>query len=410
MEVFRTLDEMVERSKTSPLWTLAASERLSVSNFAARYELYDLVDGYYILRPIVQFSRGTTRVRALLDTSVTLPVEVFGGDASVERDSLNGNILIRPRGDETVHARPSVVTSLGGTPVKLAGTDIEIGISPESLGPGENVMSVAGGGSCAADVVLPTSEVSVNVQVRASIAATAMPKTLTRREVAWRNGRYFAHDPVIGLISLYYDPDRTSRSIIETNNANFATTLADFFPARTQNYFHFMCDFVDLGITTFSKVPMRQTLAAANWPPFATAPINIDEPVEFYDVRDPNRLVMRIKSQNMYLYDYNSIDVDLVSHRFDGDVLTMTWEIRNQSDAVIFGRWFMLGDFQHDPARPDQGNRMLGPSGTPGAVIQIDVAIKVTPSVLQQSVTMNVVSLRDPILAGNSALQFQHSG
>jgi hypothetical protein len=379
----------------------------SRNDFQLGLEIYDLVDGYYVLRPVVQLQYLGRTFRALLGSQAAVDIELSGGPATAQRDPVNGNILVSTTSPDPVFARPAAETTLGGEPVTLGADPLEIGIDPSTIPPSELEVGLAGGGSCASRFFIG-DPVDSEVQVRASLMAKALPKSADRREVLWRHGRYFAYNPILGFMSLSYDPDRISKTTMLTSNQTFLQS-GGFFPAKAVNELQFICDFVDLGIKAFSKVPMRQTINEAFWPPYSTTPIGIDDEVDFYDVTDPDRRVMRIVKQSLYLYDYNSLDIELVSHEVREGLLYMSWRIHNQSEVPIHVRWFLLGDFERDVRFPHEGNRLMSASGSSDDTMMVQLSVPVERSSLSQTVSMNAVSLRMPILAGQSSLSFAYS-
>ncbi|HEX8534375.1 MAG TPA: hypothetical protein VF662_09420 [Allosphingosinicella sp.] len=372
-------------------------------DFEVGLEVYDIVDGYYVIRPVVKLQYLGRNFRALLGAEASVDIDLSGGPATATRDPANGNILVSTSSRDPIFGRSAVGTRLGGDSITLTSDPFEIGIDPSRIPPSEQQVSVAGGGACASRFFIG-DPVDSEVQVRASLMATALPRSVDRREVLWRHGRYFAYNPVLGFMSLYYDPERTSRTTMLSANPNPADD--GFFPAETVNELHFICDFVDLGIKAFSKVPMRQTISGATWPPYSTTPIGIDGEVDFYDLENPDRHVMRIVEQSLYLYDYNSLDIELLSQDVRDGVLYTSWRVHNQARVPIHVRWFLLGDFGRDSRFPHEGNRLMSGSGSAEDTMVIQVSVPVERSSLPQTVSMNVVSLRMPILAGQSSLSF----
>ena len=259
MQKFKNLDDFAKHVTRQTAMRGLRIEEPSAKDFGLSLDIVDVVDGYYIARPVVRYGTGRSAVSALLETSGDLPVEVSGGPANIEVDKLNNNILISPKSDETVHAAGKVPTTLGGSRVTLTSRREEVGITTDLLSREEASVQVAGGGACAARWTLAAT-IDFNIQVRASIMANVMPRSLTRREISWRHGRYFAHHPQIGFMSLYYDPDRPSRISMSAKDADKASRNEGFFPATAKNQIYFICDFIDLGFSAFTRKPMMQTI------------------------------------------------------------------------------------------------------------------------------------------------------
>lgn len=406
MKTFPNLDALAA-SATQQIRIRGLSEETArLPEFDLSLQVLDVVDGRYVLRPLIRYERDGAVAKGTIDSNEDIPIEISGGAASVEIDRYSGNVIVTPKGDETVFARAQIRTTLDDRKVLLSSTIKEVGISTDSLPQAESDMVLAGGGACAARWVKGVV-LAFDVQVRASIMANVMPKSLTRREILWRHGRYFAFDPNIGFMSLYYDPERISRIRMETKDSERATAKEGFFPASATNEIYFICDFIDLGISAFTKVPMRQTIDDTVWPPFKNKVLEIDEPLDFYEIGAPDTLVMQLTKQEMYLYDYSSIDVELLDKRFISDgILVSRWRLKNQVDEIVYARWFMLGDLDRETNLPFEGNRLLGPANSEESEFILVVTTQSEPSSLRQRISLNVVSVRDPIVAGASSFDF----
>lgn len=331
-----------------------------------------------------------------------LQANLVTGAAEIEIDAYSNRLLVRPRGLETVRIRPR----LDAPTVQLSGSDLEIGIEPTELPPDEGDFEAVGGGACSARWQLGIA-VEFDVHVRAAVTSTVLPLSLERRRLNWRHGLYFAHDPNVGFMRLNYNPSYYSH--LEMTSKQSAPAADSFFPSEVENDLYFICDFVDFGFKAFNKEPMQQRVNEVGWPPFSEdVVLSVTEPLDFYDFEDPERLIMTITSQEMRLYDYDSLDVELLqSDVGDDGLVTGKWRITNQSDEIVRARWFALGEFRHN-SQPSEGNRLLGPSGSGLETYEIDTALYAQPSSLPQRMTMNAVSVTGSILAGRTTLEYQY--
>jgi hypothetical protein len=300
-----------------------------------------------------------------------------------------------------------VETTHKGVPVVLSGGDVPVGIDT-SLVPDEELdVRVAGGSACAARWELAAAR-EINVRVRAGLTANVIPRSLTQREVSWRHALYFAQDKEIGFMRLSYHPGFQSKIVMSSSRGDVEAKTNGFFPASARNSLHFKIEFLDMGYTAFNPKPMTQTIKESSWPPYKVPVLEIDEPVEFYDIEQPDRLVMTLINQTMSLYDYTSLQVDNLSFSVDREgLLRSRWRITNQSDEVIIARWFALGNYRPVEGYRDQANRMLGPAGSGLESYELDLVARVDRSSLKQFVTMNAVSMGEPVLAGVKKMSFR---
>jgi hypothetical protein len=361
----------------------------------ARLEAIDHVDGRFVLRARASDSRAAGGWRELAADS--FEVELTAGDADVERDPYTGRYLLTPKAGGAVRGR-AVGEADGAT---IATEDVPLGIDSSTIPRDELRFVVAGGGACAARWQM-AGQIDFNVNVRASVASNVVPLTENRRELFWRNGLYWAHDPAIGLMRLDYNPERTSKIVLESGSAG------DFFPGDAENNLYFVIDFVDLGYRAFNKEPMRQRVSDMRWPPFADEVLAIEKPLDFYDVDDPDTLVMTLVSQDMRLYDYSSIDVEQLDSTLGADGrLDTRWRITNQSDERTRLRWFALGSFDRLQDEPVEGSRLLGPAGSGVESFEVSVSVGAQRSLLRQTLSLAAVSLTDSIFAGQSQIDYR---
>ena len=358
-------------------------------------EVVDQVDGRFVLRVTSSVEDAD---ELLFDDSVD--VELTAGAGEIERDPYTGRLLLSPSGADPVRGR--AVQQRAGAAALLS-PEAALGMRVDDIAADQLKIGVAGGGACAARWQL-AMDVDFKVNVRASVMANVVPLTTDRRELTWRHGAYFAHDPIIGFMRLTYNSDFVSKIVLEAQDP------ASFFPSRIDNNIHFVIDFVDLGYRGFNRTPMRQRVDDVRWPPFEDPVLAIEEPLEFYNVDAPDQLLMTLMSQDMRLYDYSSLDVERLDASIDADGrLSTRWRITNQADERARVRWFALGDVAAVDQAPTEGTRLLGAAGSGFESMEVELPLRAGASLLTQSVSMNAVSLTDSILAGRAGLDFRHN-
>jgi hypothetical protein len=379
------------------------------SDVEPRVVVHDVIDGKYIVGVTMEHRVGEMLMKRLDSTNFKgVTLALAKGRGTIERDKYTGRYLITPKGDAPVSARAITETTFRGGDIILAGADTVVGIDPALVPAEEMEVTVAGGSACAARWP-QVAERDFEVQVRAGLTASVIPRTFTRREISWKHAMYFAQDEHIGFMRLTYNPDFPSMLEMESKQRVTSANRNAFFPAQAKNNLYFKIDFPDMGYTGFNKKPMTQTIPDASWPPYRVPVLTIDEPVEFYDVQIPDRVVMILMKQSMRLYDYTSLDVENLSFLIDdAGVLRSRWRITNQSKDVIIARWFALGNYRPLGRSEDQANRLLGPVGSGFEHHEFDFIAQAAKSSLTQFVTMNACSMGQPILSGVKKVTFRY--
>lgn len=378
------------------------------SGLSARLEVADVVDDAYVIQPIVSFVDSSTAASGILPAnSNNFSWESVGGGAEIELDPQSGYLLVRPTSDEPVSISAEIVSNLGPTQIGLSVQETPIGSDPSSIPIDQLQVGKAGGGACRTTLNIGESY-QFDVEVRASILASAQASGLNERQVTWKNGRYFAYNDRVGNMTLTYNPAKTSRFIMK--NPNFdGSADQSFFPAEGENEIFFNVNFHDLGVVASARNPMIQKFEVSDWPPYREAIFNLDEPVEFFDVANPDLLVMRLEEQEMYLYDYNGIEVELLeSAVLDEGILQSRWRLTNQSDDQLYARWFILGDIEPVERFKSEGSRLLSRNGSPGSIYEFGVNAQLKPSSLVQKLSMNVVNTRGSVLAGSETIEYRY--
>lgn len=372
-----------------------------ITAFRPELEFIGLSGDSYVYKQRLSVNVGPVHTSAYLRLPRAPYIQISGGAASVEIDELNGAILITPSSSSAVIASVHQSVTFKAKGADLIGPPQTIGIDLSNIPLSQREMSVAGGGACAARWASATT-LTFDVNVRASILADVRPTSESTRQIEWRHGRYFAHHPQLGFMSLYYDQDKNSQLIMRTLG-----TGAGFFPAEAENSINFICDFVDLGIKARSRTPMVQAISSTDWPPYKGPPLSVQTPLEFYDVQT-DKLVMTIEKQDMHLYDYNSITVEKISFEVaEPGILRSRWRITNESSDLVYARWFMLGDLVEDPSYPTEGNKLLGARGGGFETFIIELDARVERANYEQKVSMNVVNVRDHRYSGAAIERFR---
>ena len=330
------------------------------------------------------------------------------GKATVEIDPYNDAMLVVPTGPEPARGRAVLQATHGGSALTLRSSDREIGFDVANIPDSQLAFRNSGGGACGAAVLeagLPVTE--FELRVRAAMPSSVIPLAPDRREIRWRHALYFAYHAEMGRIRLHPSPTFVSRTVMQSKAEN-SEDASDFFPAKGRNELYFVMELLDLGFSWFNKTPMVQSFDGVGWPPYDT-PLDIDEPVEFYDTEHPDELRLIIHKNEMQIYDYQGVEIERLAADIDDDgLLRSTWRIRNQADVPIRAQWFALGNVESERRHPDQGARLLTSSGARGDAYTFDFVARVKPSTLTQFVAMNVVSLdAEPVVLGTSTMQFR---
>lgn len=379
-----------------------------LSNTIFHNQIVDQIDGKVILRSqlsvltdsgIVAFSK--IRKQEQID------FQVIQGQAIIQTDPYNGETLITPIGDTPVKVRPVLESVLQDNPIRIIGEEQEIGIDIRKVPIGERFFDRAGGGACASDARLGGAPIQFELRVRAFMPTNVIPLSLTRRRLNWNHALYFAYHPEIGLIRIRYNPDLQSYTYLESHADEKIISETGFFPARGQNNLYFIIEMMNLGVSCFNKKPMIQSYENTYFPPYST-PLTIDEPVEFFNTENPDLLMMTIFKNDMQIYDYSSIEVECLNYKINEDgSLNSHWRFVNQSSEQIATRWFALGNFESYKDQPSEGTRILGPANSGSHEFEVDFVGQLRKSSLSQFVTMNIVSLDDPVLMGTQRLDFK---
>lgn len=361
-----------------------------------RLEAIDQVDGRFVLRAI---QPGLAAGMRELTAKERLTIEVTAGDADLEVDPYTNRYLLTPKGEEPVRGRATLEDPRGQ---RLASPDVPLGFDPSQIPEDEQRFEAVGGGACAARWELAMAA-DFEVNVRAAAMANVVPLADDRRELYWMHGSYYAHDPVVGLMRLRYNPARTSKIVLQAGDSP-----GGFFPSRIENHLFFVIDFIDLGYRGFNKEPMVQRVDEMPWPPFSEAALAIEEPLEFFDLDQPEQKLMTLVSQDMRLYDYSSLDIERLGAELDSDGTLLThWRITNQADERVRMRWFTLGEHDSVEEEPLEGTRLLGATGTGFEHFELKLRARVHKSLLRQPFSLNAVSLTDSIFAGRAQVDYR---
>jgi hypothetical protein len=372
-------------------------------------DVIDQVDGKFVVRSKAHLNVSEDmRFSSDVKRGQGLEIEITQGRANIEQDPYTGLTLITPKGSTPVRARPVLDAKYRENSVTLVGEEKSIGFDTKNIPTEQSTVQKAGGGACNASWEVG-QKIDFDVQVRASIMANIIPKTEEQRDIRWQNGLYFAHDEKIGFMRLSYNPERESSLVMSSKTSRESIKAESFFPSTGKNEIYFIVEFLDLGYVGFNKVPMVQNIDNIVWPPFSDEVLTIESPLAFYDMNNPDQVLMTLRSQEMYLYDYNSIEVECLEQKISNDgIFQSRWRIVNQTREIIQARWFTLGSYSLLANSPDQGNRLLGPSGSGLDSYEFDFIAGLQKSSLTQSISMNVVSLKQPIVSGAYRIDFKY--
>lgn len=402
-----SLDKFLNTTQKNINRTLTNQDFLS--DISLETGIFDNVDGRIVLESRLSISADEKYlVSPNLRNAKSLSFQITQGQAVIQTDPYNGKTIIIPKGITPIRIRPTLEASLGNETVVLAGEEHEIGIDTRAVPMNERYFDTAGGGACAARWSIAGEVVDFELRVRAFMPANVVPLALDRRLINWKHALYFGHHPKLGLMRIRYNPTLQSKTLLTSLSTKKQERGAAFFPAKGQNDLYFIIEMLDLGLSCFNKTPMIQKYKHTEWPPYSTL-LTIDRPVDFFDTENPSNVMISIHKNDMQIYDYSSIEVEcLQSGISKNGVLNSRWLFKNQSKEQITARWFALGNFEPDGKFPDQGNRLLGPAKSAMGEFEVEFNAKVKKSSLPQFVTMNIVSLSDPVLMGNSRLDFRY--
>jgi hypothetical protein len=329
-------------------------------------------------------------VREPVTSGVSWTIE--SGTAVVTQEPYTGRTVFKPRGSTPVVARPS----LGD----LVGPPVRIGLDPGVLPWYERGLTVAGGGSCqTSDVVTATADVEPPaVDVRAVVDATVIPLSRTERVIRYERGEYFAHHPDMGIMRLRYNPNQTSEIVLRSLDP----TGQSFFPASAQGRLFFIMEVLDSGIKLFNPEPMLLSTPSTNWPPFEIPMLN-DAPVSFHSQDNPEVEILRIESQELYLYPTTELAISNRKFLITGDLLEASFGVKNLTAHPGEVRWFLLGDVGTPLAATD-GLLSLAP----GAERVVTFRSRLAPSSLAQAITFGAVSQSEPRMTGTRRRSFRY--
>jgi hypothetical protein len=281
-------------------------------------------------------------------------------------------------------------------------------LSPSSKVPQQLIDRLQGMGLSGDAILEMAKGYHFKLRVRASFAANVIPSSPKKREILWKYGLYYAHDPVLGRMRLHYNPDPAYQSKTVMESSAILPNGHNFFPASGVNQLYFVLEFLDLGYRVFNKESMNLFFQNTQWPPYAT-PLNIEKPVQFYNLDNPDEVILTVHENAMQLYDYASVEIENLHNEVDPRGLLRTrWRIQNQATKPIEGQWFILGDFEESKDLPDQGIHKFGAAGTDGDTLELDFVGRLRKSSLSQFVTMNLVSYDDPVVVGTKRLNFHY--
>jgi hypothetical protein len=436
-----------QASKAHPLQQ--ASELGTQKPYRIDLDVVDQVDGYLVVRPSFQVNlNGSVKTVPDVRLSDGLSIQITQGEAKVTEDPYNGDILIAPTGTIPIKARGVLgpmttapggalgvgnvgANSIVGSPV-LIGEETEIGFTAQNIPRAQLSIVAAGGGACVSSTSLSNTAsipqqlterftgmgisgdslkqlaqgYHFKLRVRACVAANVIPRSALTREIVWQHGLYYAFDPVLGRMRLHYNPAFRSRTVMHSDGA--LTAGHNFFPASGMNQLYFILNFLDLGYHAFNKEPMNLHFSNTQWPPYST-PLDIEKPVQFYNLDNPEEVILTVYQNTLQLYDYAAVDIENLHYEVDARGLIRTsWLIRNQATTPIQGQWFALGNFVQSNDLPDQGSYHFAPAGTDGDTLKVDFVGRLSKSSLTQMITMNLVSYDDPVVVGSKGLNFRY--
>lgn len=427
-----------------------SSDVAATKPYSIDLDVVDHIDGYFVVRPNLRVNlNGSVKTVTDMRLSDGLSIEITQGEGKVVEDPYTGNILIAATGSVPVKARgvlrPLIEHSHGeghviADPVILGnsvliGEETHIGIASHAIAQNQLSIAASGGGACPHAVTSLSSTSSIphqlvqrlqnlgfsaeamvnmakgyrfSIRVRASFMANVIPYDDKTRVINWRHGLYYAYDKVLGRMRLYYNPDPAYRSKTIMRSDALVAGAHNFFPASGVNQLYFILDFLDIGYRCFNKEPMNLFFNNAQWPPYAT-PLDIEKPVQFYNLDNHDEVILTVNENAMQIYDYASVDIENLHNEVDPRGLIRTrWRIRNQATNPIQGQWFALGDFVGSKDLPDQGSYQFSAGGTAGDTLEVDFVGRLQKSKLKQMITMNLVSYDDPVVVGTKELHFRY--
>ncbi len=374
-------------------------------------EIYDQIDGRIILRPMVHVSAGDQIfAAAAVRRSDGLNIDITQGQASIEEDPFTGDTLLIPKGSIPVKGRPILESQLRGGRVTLSAPELDLGWDIRNISSEQARFEPAGGGPCRARwAVINDEDPHVfELRVRAFMPANVVLLGPGRRDIHWHHALYFARDPKIGLMRLYNNPQYTSKTQMRSAIPDQDITPTNFFPASGQNELFFVLEMLDMGFRCFNKEPMVQSFSNIEWPPYSTA-LSIEKPVQFFNVDDPDELMLTIEKNDMHIYDYSAIDVECLRWEINSEgLLYSRWRMHNNAEAPVVARWFALGNFVRSAQTIDQGNRLLGPAGTVHDTFEVEFNAQLQKFSLTQFVSMNIVSLDEPVVMGSKIVNYHY--
>ncbi|KOX21761.1 hypothetical protein ADK67_25780 [Saccharothrix sp. NRRL B-16348] len=395
----------------------------------------DYVDRHYVLAAVPAGVRpGMWDGRNPLRLSDGLRIELTKGRAEVRQDKYTGAILLKPGSGEVVEAR--AVAEAGTTAARLAGSTGSRAVAGEPTAVGYDAGAIpayqlsvvaAGGGACASMLSSASSlkaalepmtahlsedrrkavfdslkdDYPVNLRVRATVLGNVIPVSPTERQIQWRHARYYGVEDILGLLRFTYDAQ--APSVLSMKAANGA----DFFPSQGLNSIHCRIEMLDLGLTGLTSGPMLLPSESLTWPPYST-PMHLSQPVTFYDEHDSQRPLLTVNENTMSLYDYNGLTIKKIGSRVHASGrIDLAYEVTNQTDSVMSGRWVLIGDhtdtsFAHTDAAID-----LGPAGSANSSKVVEIQAPVRKSELSQTVAFGVMSLTDPMVVGVDQTTFK---
>lgn len=338
----------------------------------------DVVDGYIVAK--------VTDNGVPVDAQDGLTWDIVSGQATISEDPYTKVTLFKPVGTVPVIAIPRIGSS--------AGSQVQVGIDPAILPPGQQTFAVAGGGLCQAN---PNHGLAFAVDVRSVLTSNVIPLSLTERMLVYQHGEYYAYDSSVGPMRITLNPNFTSYTLLTSQQP----AGSGFFPATAQSQFYFNIQFLNSGLTVFNKDPMTFSASDTQWPPFGTT-LKDQSPVTFYLANAPTTPFMTIQNQYMNLYSYSQLDISALTFHIDPNgYLTSTWQITNETTDSETFRWFFIGDLGH-PSSPSFGAVDIGPGGT--VTVTFDTFLG--PSTLTQFLTLGAVSQSGPRITGSGRVNF----
>jgi hypothetical protein len=395
----------------------------TASDVLLSIDVVDYVDRNYVVR--VASGAHSLRLRD------GIRLETSSGAADIREDRYTGDILVKPHPGEAVSVRATVPAGSAaadrlGLSSAVRSDSVAIGYDASEISDDELHGSLAGGGSCTSissggsvgsildemarhlsDERLSVLKSAVSgdihstLRVRAAVMGNVIPASPSERVIRWRHARYYGLEAVLGLLRFTYDLNRPSALILHGDGPSF-------FPATGLNSIYCRMEMLELAASALSRDPMVLPSESVTWPPYST-PMNLAQPVEFYDESDPDRLVMTILENEMKLYDYNGVAIRTAGTAVTADgVLHATFEVTNQTEEVLNGRWVLIGDHTDTAFTHTDATITLGPAGGTAATAEIDVTAPVRRSELSQRVSFAVLGLSDPIALGITPITFRY--